>query len=1452
MMNRTRKNQHVGSQENTGGAKEEITEEEIAQAKLLPPIEKDVFELDLKMKHTSDTDEWHLKHKEKYFAKKMGGVEKNTAPQLFVYDGYVFKKNRIQTNQSHLKYTRKILTDREVKISIKEDLSKTEKEKLNKEIQNMSELEDDLIEKIQKKSEEEFKDEDEVEKIPPKEEEKKVPIKENKKRLGEDADFEYIKLNPESKFSISPSIGAPARETAKETISESDDFLYPTVNDPYFSHKIANRTEFASYKYDGKKVGIKELADKLCANPDFELMPHQLFVKNFISKNTPYNSILLYHGLGSGKTCSAIGIAEDMRATMKKQIMLVASTNVQDNFRLQLFDERKLKRALNGNGSWTIEAGSCIGNSLLKEINPMNDVSITAEKIISQANSIINSSYEFMGYTQLANKINKYSVSSDEDVKIANIKKNFNFRMIIIDEVHNVPNSMLAPLLEDVARHAEGVKFVLLSATPMYNSVDEIIWLCNLMNINDGRAKISYGDVFDKTGEFKEGGEKILRRKLNGYVSYVRGENPYTFPFRLYPENFEEGVKSSTFLNKKFVYPKKSITGRPNLPLLKDVMKTRVYLTMIGKEQEKAYNFITSNIFTQHISGANIFSSKKTNDDEDVFENMESYGYTKLQMPLQSLIITYPPNKKFNSMDKSDWAELSKEEAKEMMKDMVGKSGINRIMDYTEVIPKADDENQIYMKYKYKYKPGFEGFFTIDKANPTSKTLDKHSSKITRICEKILDSKGIVMVYTQFIDGGIVPMALALEELGFTRYGTNSKPMFAKGAATNQEPLDAITMKPGTKTKQAKYMILSGDKFFSHNNAEDIKYATSEANKDGHDVRVILISRAASEGLDFKNIRQIHILDPWYNLNRTEQIVGRGVRNMSHCKLPFEDRNVEIYLHATLLETGEEECADQYVYRYAETKAVRIGKVTKLLREVSVDCILNIGQKNFTDAELSKIAENKKIEIRPSSLNKNIVFKVGDKPGTEACDYDKCEYTCRIDKEMDLTKMPFNEVKDTHNLEVMKSNSNYLLEKIKNLYRTEKKSFHKDEFKKLLSVNSEDLLLYVLTKLVDGNETVEDSFGREGRLVNRGEYYIFQPIEVSDSRSNLFENMMPINFRHARLKYKISDKINKDAVLEREDAMDPSSPLSPTAERLVNADYQSVILELELNMEEVQKPIPNEFKEREKDWAKSLNSKLLNDETTLIEKYLFPFFEGDDATKRKKIEKYAFLHFMDVLNYRQKKILIEKVYDPHRELNDFETWIKLYFDDSYLHFTNESTGSIGILLTKVTKGIVSNIVYKRDKGEWTEEDPTDVYDLAEDMKKKKEMFDLIKEIANKKKQINLARLADPLGFMGYFASTSSMVFKTKKMEQKKGVAKGSYLIKEGKTMILKIYNEIMRSVGKDEINIPEESKEVLPEITKIGFAIVVEIIIRHFNEESLAGKIWYLPSEYMIEFGLAK
>ena len=68
-----------------------------------------------------------------------------------------------------------------------------------------------------------------------------------------------------------------------------------------------------------------------------------------MSFQTPYNSLLLFHGLGSGKTCSAIGVSESMRdylnqVGIKQEILLVSNANVKNNFKKELFDISKLHR----------------------------------------------------------------------------------------------------------------------------------------------------------------------------------------------------------------------------------------------------------------------------------------------------------------------------------------------------------------------------------------------------------------------------------------------------------------------------------------------------------------------------------------------------------------------------------------------------------------------------------------------------------------------------------------------------------------------------------------------------------------------------------------------------------------------------------------------------------------------------------------------------------------------------------------------------------------------------------------------------------------------------------------------------------------------------------------------------------------------------------------------------
>jgi hypothetical protein len=584
-------------------------------------------------------------------------------------------------------------------------------------------------------------------------------------------------------------------------------------------------------------------------------------VKNFLSFNTPYNSLLLYHGLGTGKTCSAIGVCEEMRDYMKqtgitKRIMIVASENVQDNFKLQLFDERKLKLV---DGIWNIRA--CTGNKLLKEINPTNLKGFPKEKVISQIKNLINTYYIFLGYGQFANYIIKTLNYTEEverkkvlttekkpskiqmlkDIKVTlnkriinRLRAEFNNRLIVIDEVHNIrktddnENKKVAINLELLVKSAENMRLLLLSATPMYNSYKEIIWLLNLMNTNDRRGRIEVRDVFTKTGDFKKGGEELLIRKATGYVSFVRGENPYTFPYRVYPSEF---AREHTFPHIK--YPSyqmnlKKIPKRDKKRILSIYLNTIGNCDNCGKCQYCCYKYIIHSLRNKKFS---ITTKTGIVRDMPSFENMESFGYTLLQTPLESLIISYPvpglkevldelPDDNFSEEESESFSESSVPQESSVEKEspgyvsesendseefdikpnviakgkakggnlstsssnktnidphlLTGKIGLERMMNFV-------DEKSPPLKGEYEYKKS-----TLDNYGKifSQEKIGIYSSKIKSILNNIYNpennrvSDGIILIYSQYIDSGLIPMALALEEMGFTRYGPNVKPLF--------------------------------------------------------------------------------------------------------------------------------------------------------------------------------------------------------------------------------------------------------------------------------------------------------------------------------------------------------------------------------------------------------------------------------------------------------------------------------------------------------------------------------------------------------------------------------------------------------------------------------------------------------------------------------------------------
>ena len=71
----------------------------------------------------------------------------------------------------------------------------------------------------------------------------------------------------------------------------------------------------------------------------------------------------------------------------------------------------------------------------------------------------------------------------------------------------------------------------------------------------------------------------------------------------------------------------------------------------------------------------------------------------------------------------------------------------------------------------------------------------------------------------------------------------------------------------------------------------------------------------------------------------------------------FYKKNVEIFLYGTKLTDPTVECIDLYVYRTAEQKSVKIGKITRLLKENSIDCILNKTQQEFNASVMNKTVE---------------------------------------------------------------------------------------------------------------------------------------------------------------------------------------------------------------------------------------------------------------------------------------------------------------------------------------------------------------------------------------------------------------------------------------------------------------------------------------------------------------
>ena len=728
---------------------------------------------------------------------------------------------------------------------------------------------------------------------------------------------------------------------------------------------------------------------------------------------------------------------------------------------------------------------------------------------------------------------------------------------------------------------------------------------------------------------------------------------------------------------------------------------------------------------------------------------------------------------------------------------MTGIRGLSRIMSYKEI--KSDNPQ----RYNFQYRNDTYGRIF------SPKELPKYSAKIANICDIIRKSEGIILIYSQYIDGGLVPVALALEEMGFTRFGTETytKPLFKNPT----EPIDSITMLPKSETtdqfNQAKYVMITGDKTFSPNNDADIKYINNIENRNGKNVKVVLISKAAGEGVDLKNIRQIHVLEPWYNMNRIEQIIGRGVRNLSHCGLPFEKRNVEIFLHATRLDTNEE-AADLYVYRLAEQKSIKIGKVSRVLKETAVDCILNIGQTNFTNEKLLSVMENQSIELKLSS-GKTIDFKIGDRPYSDICDYmENCNFQCSPMKNIEDIDITYA----TYNNDFVKMNNDRIIQRIRDLFKDipgRGRYFYKrDELINSINVIKKyplEQIYYALTYLIENkSEYLIDKYGRLGNLINKDEYYIFQPLEITDEDASLYDRMRPVDVKHQYVHIKLPKK--QDTKVDNEEPQD-------TIKNIENFDTIMVKLDNNFNTAINTQTITT----GEKDWYKNFSVISLHLEDDV-----------HNINKDKQIEHLVY-HMIDEVPFNEKITILENIYkDEWSPKNKLEVFIKEYFDDKIITANN---GDIGIPLSsdhKTTKIYVQDVQDEDNKNKWKE---------AEYIASK----NIITSTDYRNKNIfNKNTLNDIIGFMEWTENQQEYVFKIRDLSDsvnKKGARVNQAQIKD----IITKLNAILGKKMYDMDNIKDYIGE-----GKHKLVVLIEIIIREMQSKKQDNKTWFLSNEQMI------
>jgi hypothetical protein len=478
--------------------------------------------------------------------------------------------------------------------------------------------------------------------------------------------------------------------------------------------------------------------------------------------------------------------------------------------------------------------------------------------------------------------------------------------LYIIDEAHNFINNVYNNVTGQTGRRASSIydymvrekkdndetRIILISATPIINNPFELALIFNLLRPGIfPNSEIKFEEKYISTGKIKQlnpATKNMFQRRILGLASFYIGETPD-------------------------LYAKKRLLIK-ELPMSE--YQTDIYNSFEFIEKQMEIRRM------QNRSEEGSFMSYTRQSSNFVFPTInDKINGERRPRPNQF---------KLADIDAAKIAEGKTEEFKESLKDVESIKAVDlykkTLADFilstdkyfmkknAEDIKKKhtihDDIKIFKEKYNYKYKKFMEEY--KDKSSLLQALFDC-SCKMTAIVFYGLRSKGPILVYSQFVSAeGLEMFKIYLKQIDYNPYGEG------------EDYYQFMEYHGGIDDKKRK---------------KTIEIFNQIENVDGKLVKYILIAPAGSEGISLRNIRQIHIMEPFWNETRIMQLIGRAIRQCYHKDLPMEERTVDVFRYRSVKKNGEP-TVDEKIEDLARRKQILIESFLKTVREASVDCKL--------------------------------------------------------------------------------------------------------------------------------------------------------------------------------------------------------------------------------------------------------------------------------------------------------------------------------------------------------------------------------------------------------------------------------------------------------------------------------------------------------------------------------